>query len=135
MLRNIQDLVLPAIAPKAPAPRAPATKPRGPVIRRPNSGPRFESESSSGPTNPAKSPIAPTVQPRRQLASILPLVPRSLVRADHQQSTLIVRSQEVIGSQKIHPSHVGLLKLIHASQPPTTASIAPTTLCIVPLIA
>ena len=109
------------------AARAPSTKPPGPVIRMPSSGPRLAfGVTGSGPTKPSARPAATRTRPARQLAVMRARVVGWRASAPHQQSTPIVNSEPVIGTQKNQPSLLGRPRLRSVIQPASPMSAAPT---------
>ena len=93
-------------AQKTRAPSAPTTKPSGPVIRMPSSGPRLAcGQMISGPTKPKARPIPPTRRPALQLFQMRARLSRWWARrANHQHNALMVQRRRVIGTQKNQPS-------------------------------
>jgi len=85
------------------------------------------------------SPTPPTIRPARQLALMAArLVASSLHRVNHEQSTPMVRSQTVTGTQKNYPSVIRWFRLLIVSQAANPISAAPKTaaakrLALVPL--
>jgi len=113
---------------RIPPMSAPSTKPNGPVRRIPSSGPKLAlGLIISGPKKPTTRPTPPTKNPARQLERMrVRLSIRSPATADHQQSSPIVASQEVLGTQKIQPSLLGRLRFRKAIHPARARSAVPS---------